>query len=157
MSHVATVELDIKDLAALKTACAELGLELMEGQRTYQCWGTGKTLDRLEAYQRHAGKLMPDGFKLEEMGQCEHAIRLKGQQGQYEIGLAARRDGRTGYQLLCDISGAYGIVKKIGKDFAKLRQGYAVEVAVRAAKRAGFRVVKKTVRTDGSIAIDAQR
>jgi hypothetical protein len=92
-----------------------------------------------------------------DLGQCEHAIRIKDQQGQYEIGLAARRDGRAGYQLLCDISGAYGIVEKIGKDFGKLKQGYGVEVAIRAAKRAGFRVVKKTVRTDGSIAITTQR
>lgn len=157
MSHVATIELDIKDLVALKAACAELGLDLIEGQRTYQCWGTGKTLDRLESYQRVAGKLMPDGFILSEMGQCEHAIRVKGKAGAYEIGLATRRDGRAGYQLLCDVSGAYEITDKIGKDFGKLRQGYGVEVAIRAAKRAGFRIVKKTVRTDGSIAITTQR
>lgn len=157
MSHVATVELDIKDIPALKTACAELGLEFMEGQRTYRCWGTDKSLDQLVSYQRHAGQLMPDGFKLEEMGQCEHAIRVKGDSYSYEIGLATRRDGRAGYQLLCDISGAHGIVEKIGEDFAKLKQGYAVEVAVRAAKRAGFRIVKKTIRTDGSVAITTQR
>lgn len=157
MSHVAQIEIEIRDLDALQTACEQLGLELVRDKRTFQCWGTGKTLDRLISYQRVAGQLMPDGFKLEEMGQCEHAIRVKGKTGAYEIGLATRRDGRAGYQLLCDVSGAYEIVEKIGKDFGKLKQGYGVEVAIRAAKRAGFRVVKKTIRTDGSIAITTQR
>lgn len=157
MSHVASIELDIKDITALKTACADLGLEFMEGQKTYKCWGTGKTLDRLVGYQKIAGTLMPEGFTLEEMGQCEHAIRVKGKALAYEIGLATRRDGRAGYQLLCDISGAYEMIEKVGKDFGKLKQGYGVEVAVRAAKRAGFRIVKKTVRSDGSIAITTQR
>ena len=158
MSHVATIEVDIKDIQALRTACEELGLEFMEGQKSYRCWGTGKSLDQLERYQRISGKaLMPEGWTLSEMGQCEHAIRLKGDSRYYEIGLAARRDGKAGYQLLCDISGAHWVKEKLGEKFEKLRQWYAVEVAVRAAKRAGFRVVKKVVRSDGSVAITTQR
>lgn len=158
MSHVATIEIEIKDLQALASACAELGLEFLEGQNTYRCWGTGKELSHLEGYQKRSGKqLMPDGWTLSEMGQCEHAIKLKGSHDQYEIGLATRRDGRPGYQLLCDISGAYWVREKLGEHFEKLRQGYAVEVAVRAAKRAGFRVVKKVLRSDGSVAITTQR
>jgi hypothetical protein len=158
MSHVATIEVDIKDIQALRTACEELGLEFMEGQKSYRCWGTGKSLDRLEKYQHISGKqLMPDGWTLSEMGQCDHAIRLKGDSQHYEIGLATRRDGKAGYQLLCDISGAHWVKEKLGEKFEKLRQGYAVEVAVRAAKRAGFRVVKKVVRSDGSVAITTQR
>lgn len=160
MSHVATIEVEIKDLQALKAACTDLGVEFVEGQRTYRCWGTGKELASLERYQQSSGKaLMPDGFQLSEMGQCEHAIKPMGLMGQYEIGLAARRDGRPGYQLLCDLNGsaANWIKEKLGENFEKLRQGYAVEVAVRAAKRAGFRVVKKVVRSDGSVAITTQR
>ena len=158
MSHVATIEVDIKDLQALKAACEELGLEFREGQKAYRCWGTNKTLSDLERYQRISGKaLMPEGWTLSEMGQCEHAITLKGGMAQYEIGLATRRDGKAGYQLLCDLSGARWVTDMLGEKFEKLRQGYAVEVAVRAAKRAGFRVVKKVVRSDGSVAITTQR
>lgn len=158
MSHVATIEVEIKDLQALAAACQELGLEFVHGKQEYICWGTGKDIGQLTRYQKISGKqLMPDGWTLGEMGQCEHAIRVKDLTAKYEIGVARRRDGRDGYQLLCDISGAHEIVEKIGKDFAKLKQGYAVEVAVRAAKRAGFRVVKKTLRTDGSVAITTQR
>lgn len=158
MSHVATIEVEIKDIQALKAACEELGLEFMEGQKSYHCWGTGKTVERLEQYQRSSGKaLMPKGWELSEMGQCEHVIRQKNAAGSYEIGLATRRDGKAGYQLLCDLSGAHWVKQMLGENFEKLRQGYAVEVAVRAAKRAGFRVVKKTIRSDGSVAITTQR
>lgn len=158
MSHVATIEIEIKDLVALRAACVELGLELMEHQKTYRCWGTGKQLDDLTSYQKRSGKqLMPDGWTLSEMGQCDHAIRVKGDTNGYEIGLARRRDGGSGYLLLCDISGAYGIRQHADTDFGKLKQGYAVEVAVRAAKRAGFRVLEKKVRTDGSVAIRTGR
>lgn len=160
MSHVATIEVEIRDLQALKSACAELGVEFVENQKTYQCWGTGKSVEQLASYERMSGKaLMPMGWTLEEMGRCEHAIRAKGPHGQYEIGVVQRRDGRPGYQLFCDLnsSAAEWARQACGEDFSKLRQTYAVEVAVRAAKRAGFRVVKKTIRTDGSVAIVTQR
>jgi hypothetical protein len=159
MSHVATIEIELKDLEALRAACVELGLVFNENKSTYRCWGTGKDLYRLESYQRSSGKrLMPEGWELEEMGQCEHAISVKGAHvSEYEIGVARRRDGKPGYQLLCDLSGADELKRLAGDNLEKFRQAYAVEVAVRAAKRAGFRVVKKTVRTDGSVAIVTQR
>ena len=142
----------------MKAACEAIGLELMEGQTKYQCWGTGKSLSQLESYQRMSNKkLMPEGFTLGEMGQCEHAIRAKRKTGHYEIGLTKRKDGRAGWLLHCDISGALAIKECAGADLGKLKQGYSVEVAIRAAKRAGFRVVKREIRTDGSVAIVTQR
>lgn len=159
MSHVASIEIEIRDLAALKAACEAIGLELCQDQKTYQCWGTGRSLSDLEGYQARSGKqLMPDGFTLSEMGKCEHAIRAKGKEKHhYEIGLARRKDGRSGYMLLCDLSGASAIKECAGADMGKLKQGYAVEVAVRAAKRAGYRIVKREIRTDGSVAIVTAR
>ena len=162
MSHVATIEVDVKDLASLGAACTTLGLELIQGQQTYQCWGTGKTMERLVDYQNSSRKqLMPDGFRLDEMGHCEHAIRVKKTANlhsqPYEIGLVKRRDGRAGYMLLCDLSGAYDIKQAAGDTMQKLKQQYAVEVAVRAAKRAGLRVIKRELRVDGSIAVVTQR
>lgn len=156
MSHVASIELEIRDLEALRLACEPLGLELVIGQRTYNWYG------------RSVGDTaLPAGFTKEELGLCEHAIRIKGTNmngkinpgSPYEIGLATRRDGKAGYTLLWDTyRGGGGIVEKVGGEKAeKLCQGYAVEVAMRIAKRQGFRVVKKEVRTDGSIAIVTQR
>lgn len=156
MSHVASIELELKDLDALAAACEPLGLELVREQKTYNWYGysVGDTP-------------LPVGFKKEELGTCEHAIRAKGtnrhglndKRQQYEIGIATRRDGKAGYTLLWDTwRGGNGLVAAVGGDKAqKLVQGYACEVAMRIAKRQGFRIVKKEIRSDGSIAITTQR
>ena len=163
MSHVAQVEVEIKDLAALKTAAESLGLDFMDGQTHYRCWGTGKSVDELARFARSRGErpetLMPDGFTLEEMGRCEHALRIKGSShASYEIGIVSRRDGKPGYQLLWDESGAkYAWQEYVGEGMGKLKQMYGLSVAVKAAKRQGYRVVRQTTRNDGSIAIEVQR
>jgi hypothetical protein len=156
MSHVASIDIEIKDLDALAAACEPLGLELVRGQKTYNWWG------------RSVGDTkLPDGFQVHELGTCEHAIRIKGtnmngrvnKYEPYEIGIATRRDGKAGYTMLWDTyNGGGGLVEKVGGTGCdKLRQGYAVEVAMRIAKRQGFRVVKKEIRSDGSVAIVTQR
>lgn len=140
MSHIATIEIIVKDLDSLELACTELGLELMRNQHTYKWYGraVGRTADASD-------------------GLCEHAIRVKGNDRAYEIGLVRKADG-SGYELRWDdYNSGYGLVEKVGAKAGKLIQGYAVEVAVRAAKRAGFRVVKKVTRTDGSVAITTTR
>lgn len=156
MSHIAEIEIQITDLDALEAACAPLGLELVRGQQKYNWFGA--------SIGDHP---LPTGFTKEELGTCDHVIRIKGtqlngrieRQQPYEIGLARRRDGKPGFTLLWDTwKGGNGLVAKVGDTKAgKLVQAYAVEVAVRVAKRQGFRVVKKEVRTDGSIAIVTQR
>ena len=156
MSHIATIEIEIKDLDALAAACEPLGLELVRGQKKYNWYGVSI-----------GDSPLPVGFTKEDLGSCEHVLRMKGtaMNGQidkrmpYEIGLVARRDGKAGYALMWDTyRGGGGLVEKVGGEQAeRLCQGYAVEVAMRIAKRQGFRVVKKEVRSDGSIAIVTQR
>lgn len=156
MSHVASIELQILDLDALSAACESLGLELCKNQRTYNWYG------------RSVGDTpLPAGFTRDDLGKCEHVIRMKGtaMNGQidarmpYEIGIVARRDGKPGYALMWDTyKGGGGLVEKVGGEKAeRLCQGYAVETAVRIAKRQGFRVVKREVRSDGSISIVTER
>lgn len=146
MSHVAKIEVEIKDLAALKATAARLGLELMEGQTAYKWYG------------RSVGDTkLPEGFKANELGQCEHAIRVVGNPNAYEIGVVRRRDGGEGYTLLWDSwSGGYGLVEKVGAKAEKLTQGYGVEVATRIAQRKGFRVVSSSVRQDGKVELVLQ-
>jgi len=157
VSHIATIDVSIMDLDSLEKACANMGLVLVRGQVKYHCWGTGRTLDQLKKYQAMSGKaLMPEGYSLEEMGRCDHVVRVPGKHG-YEIGLVARKDGRVGWNLFCDLSGAHDIVEKCGKNLEKLRQNYAVEVAKRAAKRAGYRLVKTVFNTNGSISLVTQK
>lgn len=140
ISHVATVDLHIKDLDALAEACKRFGLELVRGQKSYRWYG------------KHVGDYpLPAGFKEDELGTCEHAIRIPGNTGSYEIGVVKRRDGKPGYSLLWDFfAGGYGLEEKVGTGCQKLKQAYSVTVAKRAAQKQGMRV-QEHVTSDGKV------
>lgn len=135
MSHVTTVECQIKDLDALEKACAAIGLELVRGQQTYHWYG------------RHVGDYpVPEGFKANELGNCEHAIRVKspaqGHRKPYEIGVVKRRDGKEGYTLLFDFwAGGYGLEAVAGTGCKNLTQQYGVEVASKALRKQGYKPI----------------
>jgi hypothetical protein len=143
MSHVATIEIEIRDLDALDAAARSLGLELVRGQTTYKWYG------------RHVGDYpLPAGFTREDLGRCDHAIRVPGNNQAYEIGVVKRRDGRPGYVLLWDFwRGGYGLVEKVGENANRLKQAYAIEAAKRAAWRAGHRVLGEIRKADGTIVL----
>lgn len=140
MSHIATVEIEIRDLDALKAACARLGLEFRQGQQQYKWFG------------RSVGNYpLPAGFTAAELGSCEHAIGIPGNKRAYELGVVARRDGRPGYVLMWDFyMGGYGLEAVVGKDCNALRQAYATEVAKRKAIQQGFRVQERKL-SNGSV------
>ena len=148
MSHVATIEIEIKDLDALEAAAKELGLELVRGKTSHRWYG------------RSVGDYpLPAGFTADDLGKCEHAIRIPGDDRAYEIGVCRRRDGKAGYTLLWDFyAGGYGMAAKVGGDKApKLVQGYATHVAIKAARAGGFRVVGRSVKADGTVLVQVQR
>lgn len=127
MSHVSTIELEIKDLEALKAACQRLGYEFRAGQTTYRWYG------------RFVGDYpLPAGYKVEDLGRCTHAIRVPG--ADYEIGVVTR-DGKT--TLLWDFFRPGGLEAVIGQGGAKLKQVYAAEATKRAARKAGYMVTEK--------------
>ena len=141
MSHVSTIDIDVTDLDALEAACNRLGsLKLMRGQREYRWWG------------RHEGDYpLPQGFAAADLGKCDHAITVVGNDIAYEVGVVARRDGRPGYTLLWDFyNGGYGLESHVGKNCDKLKQAYATEVATRVAKQQGMQVFEQ-LQQDGSI------
>lgn len=139
MSHVAKIKIEIKDMQALRAACKRLGLEFVEGQKQYAWYG------------RHVGDYpLPEGFTAQDMGRCEHAIKVPG--AKYEIGLCKRRDGKPGYTLLWDFYSAGGLEAKLGANGQKLVQAYGIEAAKLAARRAGYRVTEAT-KSDGSVTL----
>lgn len=150
MSHITQIDLHVKDLAALHSACARLGLELVEGQTTYRWYG------RIMG----GGGPLPKGFANADMGHCDHVIKLNaantalhGYGGglPYEVGVVRRRDGKPGYTLMYDNwLGGYGLEKVTGKGLENVLQMYGVEVARKQARKQGFRV-NETVETDGRI------
>jgi hypothetical protein len=140
MSHVSTVEIEIKDVPALAAACSAMGLELVLDQKQYRWFG------------EHVGDYpIPDGFTKDDLGRCEHAIRIPGDGKAYEIGVVKRRDGKPGYVLMWDFwAGGYGLQDKVGKDCGRLAQEYAAQVAIKKAKLQGFNVQRKQLE-DGRV------
>jgi hypothetical protein len=120
MSHVAKIQVVIKDLKALKAACAQIGLELVEGQKQYAWYG------------KHVGDYpLPEGFTAADLGKCDHAIRVIKQplrpdgtahyRSAYEVGVVKNKDSE-GYTLLWDFwAGGYGLQEAIGDEAKKLR------------------------------------
>lgn len=133
MSHVTTINTEIKDLNALSKACEELGLELVMNQRTYKWFG-----------QFMGDAPLPEGFTRKELGKCEHAIRVKGaKRDTYEVGLVKRRDGREGFTLLFDYwNDGFGLMPKIGEGAKTLTREYTLQTAMTKMRQKGFNVVR---------------
>jgi hypothetical protein len=144
MSHVAQVDIEVKNLDDLEAACRRIGLELVRGQQTYRWYGksVGDTP-------------LPPGFSAEELGTCEHAIRVPlalerqlqdsyGTNRPYEIGVLRRRDGQPGWALLYDeFANGMGMGDVAGRDLGRLKAAYAVVAASREARMRGFSVTEQ--------------
>lgn len=139
MSHIATIKTEIKDLEAVKLACAELGLEFLEGQKT--C----KFYPKAGSPQTHP---------------CDHAIKLPEGNGSFamELGLVKTEKGfdLVGDDLLklsenCEngqfwCETIFGMEKNpLGKNFNKLLQLYAVNKATIESKKMGYLVKRQYV------------
>lgn len=141
MSHVTTIDIEIRDLDALKAAVREFGAEFIEGKTTYNWYG------------RSVGDYpLPKGMTAEQLGKCSHVIRVPGVR--YEIGVVKLPGG--GYTLAYDFYGSGGIHdgqmlhQKFGDKCQKLVQHYGAAKATREAQKKGMRV-QRTIGTDGSI------
>ncbi|MEW6443184.1 MAG: DUF1257 domain-containing protein [bacterium] len=142
MSHVAIIEIEITDLAALTAACKRLGFSFQENQKTYEWYG------------RWEGDYpLPEGFSQEDLGKCDHAIRVPG--AGYEVGVVKARK-KSGYQLLWDFWSQGGLSEELGPKAEKLVQAYGVEKAKREARKQGFSVYE-TTREDGTVRLTLTR
>ena len=122
MSHFVTIQTQIRDIAALEDACAELGLELLRNAEA-----------RGYANQTRRGDLV---------------IRLK---GPYDIAAnreteAADSDPHT---LTTDWWGGH-VEKEDGPNYGRLLQLYGVDKTMREATKKRLRVTRRQ-ETDGSI------
>lgn len=134
MSHVVTMgDFSILDLDQLAAAAQSLGMELVRDKTTYRWYG------------RHVGDYpLPAGFTREDMGKCEHVLRVKGALGAYEVGVTRRRDGKPGWTLIYDFfAGGHGLQAVIGdgkQDCNKLRRAYSQAVVSSTMRKQGYRV-----------------
>jgi hypothetical protein len=130
MSHVATIECQIKSLIVLKKACSMLGLEFMEDKKTYKWYG------------RHVGDYpLPEGMKKEDMGKCLHAIKVPG--ANYEVGVIKDPADPKVYKLIWDFYDK-SLIRQLGENAWKLTQRYTMEQSKLTARLKGktFREIK---------------
>lgn len=148
MSHISKVELQINDLDCLRVAVEDLGLEWREGQKVHKWFG--RFVDGLS---------YADGLDRSQYGKCDHAIRVKDNVRAYEIGVIKSADQKS-YELVYDnYMGGFGLEEIAGVGLEKLRQGYAVNVAKKAAKhleKQGFRLTQTRTAT-GSVLLQYQK
>ena len=133
MSHIAKIEIEVKDLAILKRACARLGFEFRENQTTFTWFGN------------YLGDSpLPEGVNQNDLGKCNHAISIP--EARYEIGVVSKGQG---YDLVWDYWSTGGLQAAIGQNGGRLRQAYAAEKAILEARRKGYRVTEQTTENGG--------
>lgn len=139
MSHVASVKAYVTDLDALDAACAENGLELVRGQKSYRWFG--RWVNDYSGGQA----AVSNGHDPKTFGQCEHAIRVKGGAGyEYEIGLVRRLDGAPGWEMLYDNwCGGNGLEAKAGAGLTALKRSVSQVTITRHLQKQGYRVVRR--------------
>lgn len=124
MSHVTTVRVEIKDLAALQSACQRLGLEFKTNQTNYKWYG------------RSVGDYIEPGTNVAELGKCDHAIGIPNNGTAYEIGVIARKDAPGVFELRYDFfAGGYGLESIVGSRCSKLIEAYTKEIAIKEATK----------------------
>lgn len=143
MSHVTTIDLDVRDLDALAVAAADLGGELIRDVTTFRWYG------------RSVGDTpLPEGFTVDDLGKCQHVIRFA--DAGYEVGICRRRDGRPGYVPLWDSWGpGQHVAGRIGVDGGLLKQAYAAEVTRKQLALQGFTVTRTRNPQTGAVVLTA--
>jgi hypothetical protein len=145
MSHMATISLTVTDLEALDEACKMLGLELARGVKQYKWYG------------RFMGDSpLPEGIAVEELGHCDHVIRIPGNSQAYQVGVTRSKTNPKEFILLYDWwMNGYGLVDKIGKDAGLLKQSYAIARAKKHLIKQGKKV-KITKKANGNLELRAR-
>lgn len=138
MSHIVDIKTIILDLDALTDAAAEFGATLIRNVHTYKWYGSS------------TGPL-PEGFRQEDLGKCEHIIRLPG--AQYEIGVVripgTQHEPVPKYTLLHDFWGrgkGEPLKAKFGDGLINLTRAYTVHTVSRAyTRKTGRTPIRKTL------------
>ena len=134
MSHIASIDIIITDLAALQAAARELGALWVEGKKTYNWFG-----------QSGGDYPLPAGMTVDQLGKCDHVIALPGVR--YEIGVVKRADGN--FTLAYDFYGRSGrhdgekLLAHFGDGLAKIKQFYGLHKATIAARLRGYSTARK--------------
>lgn len=123
MSHITNIDLEIKDLNALQSACRRMGLTFNHG----------------------AGKVR---FYKSQSVDADHVINVPG--CSYDVGVVSNKTG--GFSLVWDNYQTGGLEAILGAGAGKLKQAYGIEKAKIEARKKGYSVVEAK-KSDGSITL----
>ena len=155
MSHVALVDVIIKDLGALEKVCPDLNLELIRDKQRYKWYGEWVN----DYHKSDAAYLL--GLDPKEYGKCDHVIKVPGTS--YEIGLvpvsklknkdgSLKYPGQKGWKLVYDFYGPGREIKsKYGQKLEKIVQAYGVKAAQRWAMKQGKTATKTVDKKTGIV------
>lgn len=118
MSHVAEIDLELKDLDAVGRAADALGMRLVRDAKTFTYY---------------AGQQSP----------CVHKLVFKdAQPGAWEVGLVYADNSLTSYRPALDDFGMQGkrITDALGRDCVELKKRYTAEVSAAQLRKQGYRV-----------------
>jgi hypothetical protein len=141
MSHVVTIQLEVKDLKALAAAAEFFGAELVLDQPTfrwYGMWVNDYSADNA-AYR--------NGIKTDDYGKCDHIIRHPN--CSYDIGLVKQPNGA--YIVVADEWSAGGLANVFGQGMQRLKQRYGVAVAAKTMRNQGYSVKEAIDQTTGNV------
>lgn len=137
MSHVAAVDLEIKDLDALEAAAKTIGLRMDRNVHNYRRHSqlSGSIPEYLKAH----------GITRSNVRSCEHKLTIPGDLQAYEIGIVKSKTSDCYVLLLDDYCGGFGLMERVsangsGVGFGRLKQAYGAQVAAKALKAKGMRV-----------------
>lgn len=147
MSHVVVIQLEVKDLEALKTAAERLGATLVIGQKTFRWYGRW-----MNDYSAD-NAAYKNGVAAKDYGKCDHAITHP--KCSYDIGLVKTDKGA--FQVVADEWQTGGLTAVFGKGMEKLKQQYGVAVAARTMRKQGWSVREVANAKTGDIALTCTR
>ncbi len=113
MSHFTTIQTQIKDIEALRDACAELGLRLVPDSN---CRGYG-------------GVVRP----------APHVIKLN---GPYDIAVDPPPGNNGTIGLTTDWWDGH-VAREVGENYGRLLQAYGVNKTIREARLRGLRTIRR--------------
>jgi len=149
MSHVARVELEIKDLQALRAACKQLGLTYDEKATSWKWWMTDYPNWVTEENQT-------EGIPRSRYGTSDAGvITVPGARWSIGVYKDPAKPGcyvpiYDAYEHGGDLRGrGLGIEDKLGAGLQKLKQEYGITISTKVMQAKGFQVFRNLVNVKG--------
>jgi hypothetical protein len=131
VSHIVTIQAELRDLAAIKAACKRLGWEFVANKETFEWYG--RYVGDYPVFQQ---QLLDLGIEVTDYGKCTHAIKVPG--ARYEIGLVAKGNKFVPLWDTWRPGGLQDVTNETGMN--GFLAAYAVEKTKLEARRKGYQV-----------------